>query len=200
MSLLVGVAQVAVVLAFSPSTVDALMNATDPEAVAAAQAAGRTVTARGISAAGTAVGFLLQALLYAGALAATRTRSVRLRDFFLLRGFGGLLAYAVVTGALGFVATTVPMVGWLVQVVFTLLLLPVPFLLLGGAGLGRAFGTGVGLVLTHLPAVLGVYAIFAGLGLASVFTCGLGVIVLGPAMLLVGAYLVQRWTGEPVHV
>ncbi|WP_423463507.1 hypothetical protein ACO229_01610 [Promicromonospora sp. MS192] len=199
MSVLLGVAQGAVVLVFSPSALDGILNATDPAAVDAAQAAGRTITAKGLAAAGTAVCFLLQALLYAGALAATRNRRVRFRDFFLLRGFGGLLGYAVITGALGFVSTAVPMVGWLVQVVFTLLLLPVPFLLLKGAGFGRALGGGIGLVLAHLPATLGVYAIFAGLGVASVVTCGLGLVVVAPAMLLVGAYLVQRWTGEGVH-
>lgn len=199
MSLLLGVAQGAVILVFSPAALDGILNATDPAAVDAARAAGQTVTAKGLGAAGTAVCFLLQALLYAGALAATRNRRVRFRDFFLLRGFGGLLGYAVITGALGFVSTAVPMVGWLVQVVFTLLLLPVPFLVLKGVGFGRALGGGVGLVLSHLPAALGVFAIFAGLAVASVFTCGLGLVVVAPAMLLVGAYLVQRWTGETVH-
>jgi uncharacterized membrane protein len=200
MSVLLGVAQLAAVLLFSPSTMDGLMNATDPAAVDAAQAAGRTLTAKGLAAGGTAVCFLLQALLYAGALAATRKRSVALRDFFVLRGFGGLVAYALITGALGFASTVVPVVGWLVQVVFTLLLLPVPFLILKGAGFGRALVGGVGLVLSHLGSALAVFAIFAGLALASLFTCGIGLVVVAPAMLLVGAYLVQRWTGEPVHV
>jgi uncharacterized membrane protein len=199
MSLLLGLAQLAVLLVFSPSTMDALMNSTDPAAVDAAQAAGRTLEARGLAAAGTAVGFLLQALLYAGALAATRTRKVRIRDFFVLRGFGGLLGYAVVTGALGFASTAVPMVGVLVQVVVTLVLLPVPFLLLGGVGLGKAFAGGIGLVLSHFGTALGVCGIFAGLVVASIFTCGIGLVVVMPAMLLVGAYLVQRWTGETVQ-
>jgi uncharacterized membrane protein len=199
MSLLLGLAQIAVLLVFSPSTMDALMNSTDPAAVDAAQAAGRTLEARGLAAAGAAVGFLLQALLYAGALAATRTRKVRIRDFFVLRGLGGLLGYAVVTGALGFAGTAVPTVGVLVQVVFTLLLLPVPFLLLGGVGFGKAFVRGIGLVLSHIGTALGVFGIFAGLVLASVLTCGIGLVVVAPAMLLVGAYLVQRWTGETVQ-
>lgn len=199
MSLLLGLAQLAVVLVFSPSTVDGLMFATDPAAVDAAQAAGQTLEARGLAAAGTAVCFLLQALLYAGALAATRTRKVRFRDFFLLRGFGGLLGYAVITGALGFAGTVVPMVGWLVQLVFTLLLLPVPFLILRGEGFGKAIGGGIGLVLSHAGPALAVFGIFAGLVFASIFTCGIGLVVVAPAMLLVGAYLVQRWTGEQVH-
>ncbi|WP_129784591.1 hypothetical protein [Promicromonospora panici] len=199
MSLLLGVAQLAVVLMFSPSALAGLLNATDPAAIDAAQAAGQTLTAKGLAAAGTGICFLLQALLYAGALAATRKRSVRFRDFFALRGFGGLLGYAVITGALGFASTVVPMVGWLVQVVFTLLLLPVPFLILKGVGFGRALAGGAGLVLSHLGAALAVFAIFAGLALASIFTCGIGLVVVAPAMLLVGAYLVQRWTGEPVH-
>lgn len=199
MSLLLGVAQGAVILVFSPSALAGLMNATDPAALDAAQAAGQTLTAKGLAAAGTGVCFLLQALLYAGALAATRKRSVAFRDFFALRGFGGLVGYAVITGALGFASTVVPMVGWLVQVVFTLLLLPVPFLILKGTGFGRALAGGVGLVLSHLGTALAVFAIFAGLALASLFTCGIGLVVVAPAMLLVGAYLVQRWTGEPVH-
>jgi uncharacterized membrane protein len=199
MSLLLGVAQLAVILLFSPSTLDGLMNATDPAAIDAAQAAGQTLTAKGLAAAGTGVCFLLQALLYAGALAATRKRSVALRDFFALRGFGGLIGYAVVTGAVGFASTVVPMVGWLIQVVFTLLLLPVPFLILKGAGFGKALAGGVGLVLSHLGTALAVFAIFAGLVVASLFTCGIGLVVVAPAMLLVGAYLVQRWTGESVH-
>lgn len=199
MSLLLGAAQVAVILLFSPSALAGLMNATDPAAVDAAQAAGRTLAAKGLAAGGTAVCFLLQALLYAGALAATRRRSVALRDFVALRGFGGLVGYAVITGALGFASTVVPMVGWLVQVVFTLLLLPVPFLILKGTGFGRALAGGVGLVLSHLGTALAVFAIFAGLALASLFTCGIGLVVVAPAMLLVGAYLVQRWTGESVH-
>lgn len=199
MSLLLGVAQLAVVLVFSPSTLAGLLNSSDPVAIDAAQAAGQTLTAKGLAAAGTGISFLLQALLYAGALAATRTRSVRLRDFFALRGFGGLLGYAVITGALGFASTVVPMVGWLVQVVFTLLLLPVPFLILKGVGFGRALAGGVGLVLSHLGTALAVFAIFAGLAIASIFTCGIGLVVVAPAMLLVGAYLVQRWTGESVH-
>lgn len=200
MSLLLGVAQLAAVLLFSPSTMDGLMNATDPAAVDAAQAAGRTLTAKGLAAGGTAVCFLLQALLYAGALAATRKRAVGLRDFFALRGFGGLLGYALLTGALGFASTVVPLVGWLVQVVVTLLLLPVPFLILKGVGFGRALVGGIGLVLSHLGTALAVFAIFAGLAVASLFTCGIGLVVVAPAMLLVGAYLVQRWTGEPVRV
>jgi hypothetical protein len=199
MSLLLGVAQLAVILLFSPAAMDGLTNATDPAAVAAAQAASRTLTAKGLAAAGTAVCFLLQALLYAGALAATRNRKVALRDFFVLRGFGGLLGYAVITGVLGFASAVVPLVGWLVQVVFTLLLLPVPFMILKGVGFGRALAGGAGLVLSHPGTALGVFAIFAGLALATLFTCGLGLLVVAPAMLLVGAYLVQRWTGEPVR-
>jgi hypothetical protein len=199
MSLLLGLAQLAVVLGFSPSTMAGLLNATDPAAVDAAQAAGQTLTAKGLAAAGTAACFLLQALLYSGALAATRTRTVRFRDFFALRGFGGLLGYAVITGVLGFVSNSVPVVGWLVQVILTLLLLPVPFLILKGVGFGRAIGGGVSLVLSHLGAALAVFAIFAGLAVASILTCGLGLVVVAPAMLLVGAYLVQRWTGEAVH-
>lgn len=200
MSLLLGVAQLAVILVFSPSVLDGLMNPTDPAAIDAAQAAGQTLAAKGLAAAGTGVCFLLQALLYAGALAATRKRSVGLRDFFALRGFGGLVGYAVITGALGFASTVVPMVGWLVQVVFTLLLLPVPFLILKGVGFGKALAGGVGLVLSHLGTALAVFAIFAGLAVASLFTCGIGLVVVAPAMLLVGAYLVQRWTGESVRV
>ncbi|GAB2472483.1 hypothetical protein GCM10027063_11680 [Promicromonospora xylanilytica] len=199
MSLLLGLAQLAVVLAFSPSTVDGFMNAADPAAVDAAQAAGQTLTAKALAAAGTAVCFLLQALLYSAALVATRTRTVRFRDFFALRGFGGLLAYAVLTGLLGFASISVPVFGWVVQVVVTLLLLPVPFLLLGGVGFGRAVVRGAGLVVTHLGSALAVFGIFTGLALASAITCGLGLVVVAPAMLLVGAYLVQRWTGEPVH-
>jgi len=199
MSLLLGVAQLAAVLLFSPSTVDGIVNAADPAAVDAAQAAGQTLSARALAAAGTGVGFLLQALLYAGALAATRRRTVAIRDFFALRGFGGLLGYALITGALGFASAVVPVAGWLVQVVCTLLLLPVPFLILKGVGFGRALVGGVGLVLSHLGSALAVFAIFAGLALASIPTCGLGLVVVAPAMLLVGAYLVQRWTGEPVH-
>jgi uncharacterized membrane protein len=199
MSLLLGLAQLAVILAFSPSTVDGLVNAADPAAVDAAQAAGQTLTAKALAAAGTAVCFLLQALLYSGALAATRTRTVRFRDFFALRGFGGLLAYAVLTGMLGFVSISVPVLGGVVQVVVTLLLLPVPFLVLKGVGFGKAVARGVGLVLSHAGTTLAVFGIFAGLALASVFTCGLGLVVVIPAMLLVGAYLVQCWTGEPVH-
>ncbi|MEU4362971.1 hypothetical protein [Promicromonospora sp. NPDC023987] len=198
MSLLLGLAQLAVILAFSPSTVDGFMNAADPAAVDAAQAAGQTLRAKGLAAAGTAVCFLLQALLYSGALAATRTGKVRFRDFFALRGLGGLLAYAVLTGLLGFVSISVPVTGAAVQVVVTLLLLPVPFLILEGVGFGRAVGRGVGLVFSHLGTALAVFGIFAGLALASVFTCGLGLVVVAPAMLLVGAYLVQRWTGESV--
>ncbi|MGI5187420.1 hypothetical protein ACQEVI_04665 [Promicromonospora sp. CA-289599] len=199
MSLLLGLAQVAVLLAFSPSTMAALANSTDPAAVDAALAAGRTLEARGLAAAGTAVGFLLQALLYAGALAATRTRKVRIRDFFVLRGFGGLVGFAVVAGALGFAGTAVPTAGVLVQVVVTLVLVPVPFLLLGGVGFGRAFVRGIGLVLSHLGTAFGVFGIFAGLVIASIPTCGIGLVVVVPAMLLVGAYLVQRWTGETVQ-
>lgn len=199
MSLLLGLAQIAALLAFSPSTMDALANSTDPAAVEAALAAGRTLEARGLVAAGTAVVFLLQALLYAGALAATRTRKVRIRDFFVLRGFGGLVAFAVVTGALGFAGTAVPTVGVLVQVVVTLVLVPVPFLLLDGVGFGKALVRGIGLVFSHLGTVLGVLGIFAGLGIASIATCGIGLVVVVPAMLLVGAYLVQRWTGETVQ-
>ncbi|MFD6141685.1 hypothetical protein [Promicromonospora sp. NPDC060271] len=199
MSLLTGLAQVAVLLAFSPSTMDALTHSTDPAAVDAALAAGRTLEARGLAAAGTAVGFLLQALLYAGALAATRTRKVRLRDFFVLRGFGGLVGYAVVAGALGFAGTAVPMVGVLVQVVVTFVLVPVPFLLLGGVGFGKALARGIGLVLSHIGTVIGVLGIFAGLVIASIPTCGIGLVVVVPAMLLLGAYLVQRWTGETVQ-
>jgi uncharacterized membrane protein len=199
MSLLLGLAQLAVILAFSPSTVDGFVNAADPAAVDAAQAAGQTLTAKGLAAAGTAVCFLLQALLYSGALAATRTRTVRFRDFFAIRRFGGLLAYAVLTGTLGFVSISVPGIGWVVQVVVTLLLLPVPFLLLKGVGFGTALVRGVGLVLSHVGAALAVFGIFAGLALASVITCGLGLVVVAPAMLLVGAYLVQRWTGESVQ-
>lgn len=199
MSVLLGLAQIAVLLVFSPSTMDALANSTDPAAVDAALAAGRTLEARGLAAAGTAVGFLLQALLYAGALAATRTRKVRIRDLFVLRGFGGLLGFAVVTGALGFAGTAVPTVGVLVQVVVTLLLVPVPFLLLGGVGFGKAFVRGIGLVLSHIGTALGVFGIFAGLVIASIATCGIGLVVVVPAMLLMGAYLVQRWTGEAVQ-
>lgn len=199
MSLLLGLAQIAALLAFSPSTMDALANSTDPAVVDAALAAGRTLEARGLVAAGTAVVFLLQALLYAGALAATRTRKVRIRDFFVLRGFGGLVAFAVVTGALGFAGTAVPTAGVLVQVVLTLVLVPVPFLLLGGVGFGKAFVRGIGLVLSHIGTVFGVLGIFAGLGIASIATCGIGLVVIVPAMLLVGAYLVQRWTGETVQ-
>ncbi|MDR7384603.1 hypothetical protein [Promicromonospora iranensis] len=199
MSLLLGLAQLAVVLMFSPATVDGIRFATDPAAVDAAQAAGQTLEARGLAAAGTAVCFLLQALLYAGAIAATRTRKVRFRDFFVLRGFGGLVGYAVITGALGFAGSVVPVFGWLVQLVFTLLLLPVPFLLLKGEGFGKALGGGIGLVLSHLGTALAVFGIFAGLALASLFTCGIGLVVVAPAMLLVGAYLVQRWTGETVQ-
>lgn len=199
LTLLVGGAQLAVGLVFSPSTLDAFRNAGDPAAVAAAQAAGQTVDAKALAATGTAIGFLFQALLYAGAVAATYRRQVAVRDYFVLRGFGGLLCYALIAGALGFVGTAVPMVGWLVQVVFVLLLLPVPYLLLDGAGLGAAFGRGIGLVLGHLPAALGVYAIGAGLVVASVVTCGLGLIVAVPVMLLLGAYLVQRWTDRPVY-
>ena len=199
MGLLIGLAQLAVILAFSPPTVDGLVNAADPAAVDAAQAAGQTLTAKGLAAAGTAVCFLLQALLYAGALAATRTRTVRFRDFFAFRGFGGLVAYAALTGALGFVGIAVPVVGWVIQVIITLLLLPVPFLLLKGVGLGKALAQGVELVLAHIGAALAVFGIFAGLALASVITCGLALVVVAPAMLLVGAYLVQRWTGESVH-
>lgn len=198
MSLLVGIAQLAVILLFSPSTMDGLMNASDPAAVDAAQAAGRTLEARALAAGGTGVSFLLQALLYAGALAATRTRKVAFRDFFLLRRFGGLVTYAVLAGALGFVSTIVPMVGWLVQVVFTLLVLPVPFLLLKGVGFGKALTGGIGLVLSHIGTALGFFGIFAGLAIASIPTCGLGLVVVVPAMLLVGAYLVQRWTGDSV--
>jgi uncharacterized membrane protein len=199
MSLLLGLAQVAALLAFSPSTMDALASSTDPAAVDAALAAGRTLEARGLVAAGTAVVFLLQALLYAGALAATRTRKVRVHDFFVLRGFGGLVVFAVVTGALGFAGTALPVAGVLVQVVLTFVLIPVPFLLLGGVGFGKAFARGIGLVFSHLGTVLGVLGIFAGLGIASIATCGIGLVVVVPAMLLVGAYLVQRWTGEPVQ-
>lgn len=199
MSLLVGLAQVAVVLAFSPSTMAGLANATDPAALDAAQAAGQTLAAKGLAAAGTAVCFLLQALLYSGALAATRTRNVRFRDFFALRGFGGLVGYAVITGALSFVSISVPVVGWLVQIIFTLLLLPVPFLILKGAGFGKAIGGGISLVLSHIGTALAVFAIFAGLSIASILTCGVGLLVVAPAMLLVGAYLVQRWTGDPVQ-
>ena len=199
MSLVLGVAQVAVILLASPSTLDGLMNATDQAAVDAAQAAGQTLEAKALGAAGTAVSFLLQALLYAGALAATRTRRVRFRDFFLLRGLGGLVGYALIAGVIGFASTAVPTVGGLIQVVCTLLLLPVPFLLLKGEGFGRALAGGVGLVFSHLGTALAVFAIFAGLALASIFTCGLGLVVVAPAMLLVGAYLVQRWTGERVQ-
>jgi uncharacterized membrane protein len=199
MSMLLGLAQIAVLLVFSPSTMDALTHSTDPAAVDAALAAGRTLEARGLAAAGTAVGFLLQALLYAGALAATRTRRVRIRDFFVLRGFGGLVGFAVVTGALGFAGTAVPTVGVLVQVVVTLVLVPVPFLLLGGVGFGKAFVRGIGLVLSHIGTAFGVFGIFAGLVIASIATCGIGLVVVVPAMLLVGAYLVQRWTGETVQ-
>lgn len=199
MSLALGVAQIAVILLASPSTLEGLMNATDQAALDAAQAAGQTLEAKALGAAGTAVSFLLQALLYAGALAATRTRRVRLRDFFLLRGLGGLVGYALLTGVIGFASTAVPLVGGLIQVVCTLLLLPVPFLLLKGEGFGRSLACGVGLVLSHLGTALTVFVIFAGLALASIFTCGIGLVVVGPAMLLVGAYLVQRWTGETVQ-
>ncbi|MFD7308820.1 hypothetical protein [Promicromonospora sp. NPDC059942] len=199
MSLALGVAQVAVVLLFSPSTMDALSSSTDPVALDAALAAGQSFEAKALGAAGTAISFLLQALLYAGALAATRTRKVRFRDFFLLRGFGGLVAYALLAGVIGFVSTVVPVVGGLVQLVCTLLLLPVPFLLLNGVGFGRALGRGVGLVLSHLGAALAFFGIFAGLAVASVVTCGTGLVVVAPAMLLMGAYLVQRWTREPVR-
>lgn len=199
LTLLAGVAQVAVGLAFSPSTLDMFRNAGDPAAVAAAQAAGQSVDAKALAATGTAIGFLLQALLYAGAVAATHRPKVPVRDFFVLRGAGGLLCYALVVGALGFVGTTVPLVGWAVQVVFLLLLLPVPYLLLDGVGLGTAFGRGIGLVVGHLPVALGVYAIAAGLIVASILTCGLGLIVVVPVMLLLGAYLVRRWTDQPVY-
>lgn len=198
MSLALGTAQIAVALLFSPSTLDGLMNSTDQAALDAAQAAGQMLEAKALGAAGTAVSFLLQALLYAGALAATRTRTVRIRDFFLLRGFGGLVGYALLAGVIGFVSAAVPVVGGLIQAVCTLLLLPVPFLLLRSVGFGRALGGGVGLVLSHLGTALGVYGIFAGLAVASIFTCGLGLVVVAPVMLLVGAYLVQRWTGETV--
>ncbi|GHH67267.1 hypothetical protein [Promicromonospora soli] len=199
MSLALGVAQIAVTLLFSPSAMDILMSANDPAAVDAAQAAGKTLTAQALAAAGTAVCFLLQALLCAGALAATRTRRVVFRDFFLLRGFGSLLGYALLTGALGFVSITVPMVGWLVQVVVTLLLLPVPFLILNGVGFGRALAGGVGLVLSHIGTALTFFAIFAGLVVASIPTCLIGLVVVVPAMLLMWAYLVQRWTGDSVQ-
>jgi uncharacterized membrane protein len=199
MSLVLGLAQIAVLLAFSPSTMDALANSTDPAAVDAALAAGRTLEARALVAAGTAVVFLLQALLYAGALAATRTRKVRVRDFFVLRGFGGIVGYAVITGALGFAGTAVPTAGVLVQVVVTLVLVPVPFLLLGGVGFGRAVARGIGLVFSHIGTALGVLGIFTGLVIASMATCGIGLVVVVPAMLLVGAYLVQRWTGQTVQ-
>ncbi|MFJ3406576.1 hypothetical protein [Promicromonospora sp. NPDC090134] len=199
MSLALGVAQVAVVLLFSPSTLDALSSSTDPAALDAALAAGQSFEAKALSAAGTAISFLLQALLYAGALAATRTRKVRIRDFFLLRGFGGLVGYALLAGVIGFVGSAVPVVGGLIQLVCTLLLLPVPFLLLNRVSLGRALGGGVGLVLSHLGAALAFFGIFAGLAVASIFTCGTGLVVVAPAMLLMGAYLVQRWTGEPVR-
>jgi uncharacterized membrane protein len=199
MSLALGVAQIAVILLFSPSAMDGLMSGNDPAAVDAAQAAGKTLTAQALAAAGTAVCFLLQALLCAGALAATRTRRVVLRDFFLLRGFGGLLGYALITGALGFVSITVPMVGWLVQVVVTLLLFPVPFLILNGVGFGRALAGGVGLVLSHIGTALTFFAIFAGMVVASIPTCLIGLVVVVPAMLLMGAYLVQRWTGDSVQ-
>ncbi|GAA2240339.1 hypothetical protein GCM10010413_47790 [Promicromonospora sukumoe] len=199
MSLALGAAQIAVVLLFSPSTLDGLMNSTDQAALDAAQAAGQTLEAKALGAAGTAITFLLQALLYAGALAATRTRTVRIRDFFFLRGFGGLLAYALLAGVIGFVSAAVPVVGGLIQAVCTLLLLPVPFLLLRRVGFGRALGGGVGLVLSHLGTALGVFGIFAGLAIASIFTCGIGLVVVAPVMLLVGAYLVQRWTGETVR-
>ncbi|MFD7025818.1 hypothetical protein [Promicromonospora sukumoe] len=198
MSLALGAAQIAVVLLFSPSALDGLMNSTDQAALDAAQAAGQTLEAKALGAAGTAITFLLQALLYAGALAATRTRTVRIRDFFFLRGFGGLVAYALLAGVIGFVSAAVPVVGGLIQAVCTLLLLPVPFLLLRRVGFGRALGGGVGLVLSHLGTALGVFGIFAGLAIASIFTCGIGLVVVAPVMLLVGAYLVQRWTGEPV--
>lgn len=199
MSVLLGLAQLAVVLVFSPSTVQGLANAGDPAVVDSALAASQTLTAKAVAGGGTALSFLLQALLYAGALAATRTRRVRFRDFFRLRGFGGLVGYAVLTGALGFAGAVVPVAGWLVQVVCTLLLLPVPFLLLKGVRLGAAIGAGVGLVLSHLGTALAVFGIFAGLALASIPTCGLGLVVVAPAILLVGAYLVQRWSGEPVQ-
>lgn len=199
MSLLVGLGQVSVVLVFNPAVAEGLRNASDPAAIEAAQAASRTLAARSVAAAGTAVGFLLQSLLYAGALAATRTGRVTFRGFFALRNVGGVLGYAVLTGALGFVGTTVPVVGLLVQVVCTLLLLPVPFLLVRGIGLGRALTNGVGLVLSHLGTTLAVSGIFAGLVVASVATCGTGLVVVVPAMLLAGAYLVQRWTGETVR-
>jgi uncharacterized membrane protein len=199
MSLALGVAQIAVTLLFSPSAMDILTSANDPAAVDAAQAAGKTLTAQALAAAGTAVCFLLQALLCAGALAATRTRRVVFRDFFLLRGFGGLLGYALLAGALGFVSSTMPMVGWLVQVVVTLLLFPVPFLILDGVGFGRALAGGVGLVLSHIRTALTFFAIFAGLVVASIPTCLIGLVVVVPAMLLMGAYLVQRWTGASVQ-
>jgi uncharacterized membrane protein len=75
----------------------------------------------------------------------------------------------------------------------------VPFLLLDGVGFGKALARGIGLVFSHLGTVLGVLGIFAGLGIASIATCGIGLVVVVPAMLLVGAYLVQRWTGETVQ-
>jgi hypothetical protein len=199
MSLVLGVAQVAVILQFSPSIMDGLMAGADQTAVDAAQAAGRTLEAKALGAAGTAVCFLLQTLLYAGALAATRTRRVALRDFFALRGLGGLLGYAVIVGLLGFVSTVVPMVGFLVQVVITLLLLPVPFLLLKGVSFGKALAGGIGLVLSHFGAALAFFGIFAGLVIASIPTCGIGLVVVAPAMLLMGAYLVERWTGDSVQ-
>lgn len=199
MSLLLGVAQLAVALVFSPSGLTGLLNATDPAAVEAAQAAGQTLGAKGRAAAGTGVCFLLQALLYAGALAATRKRTVAFHDFFVLHGLGGLVGYAVIAGALGFVGAAVPVVGWLVQVLVTLLLLPVPFLLLSGVGFGKALAEGVALVLSHLGTAVAVCAIFVGLALASIPTCGIGLVVVIPVMLLVGAYLVQRWSGELVH-
>lgn len=199
MSLLVGIGQVVVVLLFNPAAMEGLGNASDPAAIEAARTASRTIIAQGIAAGGTAVGFLLQAFLYAGALTATRTRKVTFRSFFALRRIGGLVGCAVLTGALAFMSTTVPVVGWLVQVVGTLLLLPVPFLLLSGLGFGGALVNGVRLVLANLGTALAVFGIFAGLVVASVVTCGIGLVVVMPAMLLVGAYLVQLWTGETVR-
>ncbi|WP_369374950.1 hypothetical protein AB1046_10255 [Promicromonospora sp. Populi] len=198
-SLLLGVAQAAVIVGFSPSILVGLTNPTDQAAIDAAQAAAQTLDAQVLEAAGTAVCFLVQALLYSGALAATRTRRIRFRDFFRLRGFFGLVGYALITGALAFVGSIVPMAGLLVQVLFTLLLLPVPFLLLKGVGFGKALGGGIGLVLSHLGTALGVFGIFVGLAIASIPTCGLGLVVVAPAMLLMGAYLVQRWTGDQVQ-
>lgn len=145
------------------------------------------------------VGFILMNIAYQGALRTVAGERMSVGDFFKLRNLGShAITYLALIG-IAIVCAIVIIIGWIVGIVlFVLLYFAMMHVVATNAGVGDAFKTSIAVVRENLGTCLALGAIFILLGIASIITLGLAMIVITPLMYIATAWVYLSATGGQV--